>query len=67
MVYEQRVLENNLDTGNLEDLFQEGSRFKQKNGIDLRIDSDPIGTLRKRTDALPSAPKIGFLTNCSFK
>jgi hypothetical protein len=43
--------------GIFEDLFWEGSRFKQKMELISESTQIRIGTLRKGTDALPSAPK----------
>jgi hypothetical protein len=45
-----------LDSGTCVDLFRESSRFKQKMELVQGSTQIRIGTLRERTDALPSAP-----------
>jgi hypothetical protein len=50
-----------LDSGTYVDLFWESSRFKQKMELVQGSTQIRIGTLRERTDELPSAPgKLAF-------
>jgi hypothetical protein len=55
-IYEQGFWRATWIQGICEDLFREGSEFKQNMELGQKLTQIRIGILRERTDALPSAP-----------